>query len=334
MSAKSNHLKRKRPKKYYCSTSGKKKKLEELEPGSKGFLITCNEKREPVVVSEAYKLLNEYADTIYGPENLEKESQSHDDSDVPNNDEDQSIEDALKKEVESLKCCNFTERRFKAVKTKVKNVLFIKTTLEDPNRIVDAIFHDIEQTRLKKTRYCMKLMPIMKTCYASEKSIKQQTEQIFRQFFQEGRDEATYCIVFKSRCNSNVKRDVIVPEVAKIIEDLNDDWRVNYSAPDYVVTLDVITNVCAIGILKDFYRFRKYNLQLMAEEKNMEESRKVNIEGKVDKETELHDEKGDLTLQDNNRQSKIGGNEVIRTQIDSQSQELKELDDKCDSQGR
>ena len=92
--------------------------------------------------------------------------------------------------------------------------------------------------------------------------------------------------------------------------------------------------MCAIGILKDFYRFRKYNLQLMAEEKNMEESRKVNIEGKVDKETELHDEKGDLTLQDNNRQSKIGGNEVIRTQIDSQSQELKELDDKCDSQGR
>lgn len=50
-----------------------------------------------------------------------------------------------------------------------------------------------------------------------------------------------YCIVFKSRCNSTVKRDVIVPEVARIIEDLNEDWRVNYHSPDYVVSLDVIT---------------------------------------------------------------------------------------------
>ena len=67
--------------------------------------------------------------------------------------DEQSIEEALKKEVENLKSKQFTERRFKAVKTKVKNVLFIKTTLEDPNNIVDTIFNDIEQTKLKKTRY-------------------------------------------------------------------------------------------------------------------------------------------------------------------------------------
>ena len=37
----------------------------------------------------------------------------------------------------------------------------------------------------------MKLIPIMKTCYASEKAIKQQIEQLFTQYFHQGRDEAT-----------------------------------------------------------------------------------------------------------------------------------------------
>ena len=84
---------------------------------------------------------------------MEENSQSPGDSNAPNNGDNESIEDALKKEVEDLKGCKFTERRFKAVKTKVKNVLFIRTTLEEPNRIVDSIFHDIEQTKLRKTRY-------------------------------------------------------------------------------------------------------------------------------------------------------------------------------------
>ena len=90
---------------------------------------------------------------MYGPEHLDTEEvQSHSASNYVNVNE-ESIEEALKKEVESLKSKQFTERRFKAVKTKVKHVLFIKTTLDDPNNIVNTIFNDIEQTKLKKTRY-------------------------------------------------------------------------------------------------------------------------------------------------------------------------------------
>ena len=42
----------------------------------------------------------------------------------------------------------------------------------------------------------MKLIPITITCYASEKAIKLQTEELFTQFFQKGRDEATVCLIF------------------------------------------------------------------------------------------------------------------------------------------
>ena len=59
----------KRKKSYYVQCSNKKgnTRLHALEPGMRGFLITCNN-REKEAVREAYNLLNEYADQLCGPE--------------------------------------------------------------------------------------------------------------------------------------------------------------------------------------------------------------------------------------------------------------------------
>lgn len=40
-----------------------------LEAGQKGFIITCNE-HEKDAVREAYNILNEYAEKLYGPEEV------------------------------------------------------------------------------------------------------------------------------------------------------------------------------------------------------------------------------------------------------------------------
>ena len=120
------------------------RKLEGLEPGLKGFLITCNDKKEAPTVSEAYTLLNEYADRLYGPENAREDGEEDEKEEL-------SIEEALSKEICDLKE-KVKERRFKSVKTKVKNVLFIKTSSLDPNELVNSIFEDLEKTRKKKSR--------------------------------------------------------------------------------------------------------------------------------------------------------------------------------------
>lgn len=52
-----------------AAKGGKKAKLSQLASGMKGFLITCN-KREKESVREAYNLFNEYADAMYGPEQV------------------------------------------------------------------------------------------------------------------------------------------------------------------------------------------------------------------------------------------------------------------------
>eukprot|EP00795_Rhopilema_esculentum_P014082 gene14083-5069_t len=261
---------RKRNKKFYCGHDAKKKRIEDLAPGVKGFLITCNERKEAPVVSEAYALLNEYADIIYGPEKIDEENPNSESSDEG---EDKNIEDALKKEVSELKSRKFKERRFKAAKVKIKNLVFIKTTLDDPNKLTEAIFTDLEKQKVTKTRRCIKCIPIMATCYASENAIKIQTEKLFKEFFEQGRADATYCIVFKARCNNTVKRDGVIQEMGKIIEDLNEQWSVNYHDPDYTIAVHVITNVCGIGILPHFKKFRNYNLQSFGLENKAKESK-------------------------------------------------------------
>ena len=81
---------------------------------------------------------------LYGPENPT-------DSAEDNSGEEEDIEKSLSNEIKEIKDKS-TERRFKSVRTKVKNVLFIKTTLPDPNKLCNAIFTDLEKTKVKKTR--------------------------------------------------------------------------------------------------------------------------------------------------------------------------------------
>ena len=60
---------KKRPKSYYikCAKGKRQKRINDLDVGMKGFLITCNT-HEKEAVRESYNILNEYADKLYGPE--------------------------------------------------------------------------------------------------------------------------------------------------------------------------------------------------------------------------------------------------------------------------
>jgi hypothetical protein len=61
---------KKRPKSYYLKCAHKKVKHgNSLDIDMRGFLVTCNG-NEKQAVREMYNLLNEYADKLYGPEEV------------------------------------------------------------------------------------------------------------------------------------------------------------------------------------------------------------------------------------------------------------------------
>uniref|UniRef100_M3YQG0 THUMP domain containing 1 n=1 Tax=Mustela putorius furo TaxID=9669 RepID=M3YQG0_MUSPF len=95
----------------------------QLEPGLQGILITCN-MNERKCVEEAYSLLNEYGDDMYGPEKFTDKDQQASGSEG----EDDDMEAALKKEVGDIKASTEMKlRRFQSVESGANNVVFIRT---------------------------------------------------------------------------------------------------------------------------------------------------------------------------------------------------------------
>lgn len=76
MSAVDNESKKRTKKRYLAGNHGKRwRGSRELEVGMQGILITCNMNQRKCT-AEAFNLLNEYADTLYGPEKVSRD-ESH-----------------------------------------------------------------------------------------------------------------------------------------------------------------------------------------------------------------------------------------------------------------
>ena len=63
-----------------------------------------------------------------------------------------------------------SERRFQVIDSGIQNVLFIRTTVENPVALVQEILEDITKTNTQRSRHLIRLVPIQKTCKAFENS--------------------------------------------------------------------------------------------------------------------------------------------------------------------
>jgi len=244
---------RKRNKSYYKGKFGSKKGRynNDIRPKLKGFIITCGGQERSATL-EGYKLLNEYADKKYGPEKIEG---------MESDNENDDIDATLSEQISSIKAAaKSDERRFQSVQNKAKNVIFIKTTLDNPVDLVSDIFEDLLTSGLPKTQHCCKLLPVVDTCYAKVNHIVEAARPLFHKFFTESNQDFTYCIMWKARCNNTIKRDDVYPELIKIIQEVEVNQKVSYTNPDVSINLDIIGNICCIGFLWNYHKYAKYNL--------------------------------------------------------------------------
>ncbi|XP_061182416.1 THUMP domain-containing protein 1-like [Saccostrea echinata] len=281
---------KKRPKSYYIKCANKKPKREvwKLEAGMKGFLITCNN-NEKAAVREAYNILNEYADKLYGPEKEITDMRNEEDSSEEDVEE-EDIEKAMMKEVNEIKEKKLTQRRFQNTNTKAKNCIFIRTTLSDPSQLAHSILSDLSETKVQKSRYAIRLLPISGSCRAEEADVKKLGKELFTPIFETPYGKGySFSITVKVRNNNGLGRDSVIPALAGIVKELNPLHRVSHDHPDFVILVEVIQSVCCIGIVKDFFKFRKYNLQeivkksVESKENSEDLSKDENVDGVDDK---------------------------------------------------
>ncbi|XP_039696256.1 THUMP domain-containing protein 1 [Pteropus medius] len=228
----------------------------QLEPAMQGILITCN-MNERKCVEEAYSLLNEYSDDLFGPEKFTDKDQQPSGSEG----EDDDVEVALKKEVGDIKASTEMRlRRFQSVESGANNVVFIRTLGIEPEKLVHHILQDMYKTKKKKTRVILRMLPVSGSCKAFLEDMKKYAETFLEAWFKAPK-KGTFQIVYKSRNNSHMNREEVIKELAGIVGSLNSENRVDLTNPQYTVVVEIIKAVCCPSVVKDYMLFRKYNLQ-------------------------------------------------------------------------
>jgi len=306
----------KRDKKQYYSGAAKRAKYgggnkKMLSDGMRGFLMTCNN-RERETVQEAYNIFNEYADRLYGPEtgsnrqnpdDTSKESDEKTNGSEVVNDEDVSdcddIDAALDKEKEQImKVVNTKkeERRFTKYESGAKNCVFIKTTLQDPCELVSHIVDDVSGKKLNKARYILRLIPVVATCKAFDKNITELVTTHLKKYFPP-EEKVSYCIIFKCRNNNQVKQHECINVINSAIRQISTAATIQLDKPQLCFIIEVIRNIFCLGIARDYFEHRKYNLQEMVKE-DKEDQEPSKIEENTKAESETVSDKVDIPEQD------------------------------------
>ncbi|XP_053712971.1 THUMP domain-containing protein 1 [Synchiropus splendidus] len=227
----------------------------ELDVGMTGVLITCNMNQKKCT-AEAYDLLNEYADKLYG---AQADSEGGEELE-----EEEDVDDALKKEVAKLQSTK-QEQRFMAMDSGANNIIFIRTHNIESDKLIHYIFSDLHGTKKKKTRHVLRMIPVTGTCRAYMDDIVKFMTDFLPPWFLKP-NHATYKIAFKARNSTHSKRDDVLKAVAAVVGRLNSDNKVNLTNPELTIIMEVIKSVCCVSVVRDFVAFKKYNIQELVKE--------------------------------------------------------------------
>ncbi|KAI1301297.1 THUMP domain-containing protein 1 [Halotydeus destructor] len=232
----------KRKKNYYSDYSKRQAVRHQLQAGQKGFLISCNN-RERECVNESYDVLNEYIDKIY-PAKVKSEDNV-------------DVEAEIANEIKGIK----QKARLQQCLSRAKNIVFIQCPdLVDPCKIVQSLLEDIEESKIQKTRYAIRMIPVSITFEATIEFIEKGLEELIEKIKENLPQETTFVVQAKVRNNNNITRSGIIEACAPVVKKCLPDWKVNFDNPNMTLNLDVLVKVCCASFLPDFARFKKYNL--------------------------------------------------------------------------
>lgn len=261
----------KNPQKFYKSVA-----KNYLEVGVRGFLATTNF-REKECVRECYNVLNNYADELYGTEQLDYavddqvpaadnttsiEEPSKPSADDHDEEEEEDIATTLANEIKSVTAANAKsnkKRRFNHVATGASNCVFIKTALRDPRRLAVHIVRDVADNRKHITRNVLRFVPVEAVCKANVVDIKNAAGQLFDKYFLNV-PPTTYSIVYNKRCNNDLNRDEIIRELADLVDTKNREHKVDLKNGHIAVLVEIVKGLCCLSVLPDYMKLKKYNL--------------------------------------------------------------------------
>ncbi|KAL4072711.1 hypothetical protein V8B97DRAFT_1958058 [Scleroderma yunnanense] len=250
-----------------------------------GIWASCVKGKEKQTVGELYDLFESLASELWPIAGRDREEHPASDEDDGGN-----LEDKIARELAAIKRPR-TESRFANCNTNTPCVLFISCKPPvDPVRLVVTHIENVQKTGVTRTKYTHRLTPVSGTCVANLPEIQSMCRRVFAPFFAEnGGDDPPqthkYKIELRIRNHSTLTRMEIIQEVAQCMPE---SYTVDLDNPDVFVLIEVFKSVCGASILRDYYRYQKFNVMTLAHEKNEPESFKDGA-GRVKGKDEVRD---------------------------------------------
>eukprot|EP00123_Amoebidium_parasiticum_P020958 comp5919_c0_seq1/m.1773 comp5919_c0_seq1/g.1773 ORF comp5919_c0_seq1/g.1773 comp5919_c0_seq1/m.1773 type:complete len:300 (-) comp5919_c0_seq1:24-923(-) len=246
---------RKRNKSYYRNYA-RANKEGSFQAGSRGVMVTCDHITSTKATAEALELLEEYANKLFPVEG----------GDASSEDESGSVADALKKEIESLRGSKDKDEDARRIvpldMDRTRGILFLQCDPTiDPVILVHGIMQDLDSTKLLKSRFIQRLVPVVSTCKSHveeiEKAVRPIVEPIFHQPDQQG---YKYAVWYRARNNEALDRMTVINAVATIVAEGDKGHKVDLTAPEWVVIVEVVGKYTCLSVVQDFYKYKKYNV--------------------------------------------------------------------------
>lgn len=221
--------------------------------------ITYNFK-ESDSVREIYKLLNDYYKPVVIDDDKKAEENKHDDEDILD-----QLSGAIEKTKEETKEKTY---KFKSLDSGSKGLGFIRADIDDFHELIVTIIADLATTKVKRTRFTNRIIPIEKVCSAKIDDIMNAAGEIFDKHFL--KEPCTYAINFNHRCNNDFQRDEVIKQLAELINLKNIKNKVDLRNPQKTVIVEIVKGLCLLSVVPDYVKYKKYNLNEIAkvEEKN------------------------------------------------------------------
>lgn len=235
-----------KPKQFYAKQA-RKQYRHQLEVGDSGFLVTCNFK-ERDSIRECYGLLNEYHNKISKDVKVEEKPEENDD-DIAS-----QLQDQITKTKQETK---ERSQKFQQIDTGVPNLIFIKASIDNTLELGTMIIRDLAETKKKKTKFTLRLLPIETVCKAQMSEITQAAEKLFDKHFME---PVTFGINFNRRYNNDVSRDEVIKKLADIVTSKNPLNKVHLKEPQRSIIVEVVKGHCLLSVVPDYVQLKKYNV--------------------------------------------------------------------------
>ncbi|VVC42781.1 THUMP domain [Cinara cedri] len=167
--------------------------------------------------------------------------------------------DSLDEELQCFSEKNNSDwKKFAPLDTGVGNCIFISTTIEDPCSLIYKIFEDIEKTKVQKTQFLLRMLPIAVTCKSTIPSILTVYTDLFAKHF--CTEPTTFAIVFNHRYNNSVSRAKLIVELVSKVVSLGQHTVDLSGEAKITIIVEVLKSICCLSVVQDYGHFFKFNL--------------------------------------------------------------------------